>query len=127
MSELIILRGLPGSGKSTRAKKDFPKHLHYEPDHVFCDTNGVYRFDMQLWKEACDWVYKMVDFALARGEKVVVSDVFCTAAELEPYYQLAEAHGIAPRVITCRGTFGSIHHVPVTVYQRMKRDFEQIE
>ncbi len=122
--EMIVIRGLPGSGKSTRAVSEFPDHLHYEPDHLFCDTQGRYRFDAQLWNRACQWVEILTDFALARQESVVVSDVFATLAEIEPYRRLAEIHGAEFRIITCEERFGSVHRVPVTIINEMREKFE---
>ncbi|MCX4186752.1 AAA family ATPase [Methylophaga sp. OBS4] len=125
-SELVVLRGLPGSGKSTKAAKDFPEHLHYEPDHLFCDTRGRYRFDMQVFEQAKGWVLMMADFALSRGEDVVVSDVFAKLDELEPYIDVARYHGADVRVIDCVGDYGNQHKVPLTVLSVMAEAFEPI-
>ena len=124
--ELVIIRGLPGSGKSTRAKNEYPEYLHYEPDHLFCDTRGRYRFDAQIWDEACRWVWIMTDFALARGESVVVSDVFARLSEADPYRDLAKQHGAGFKILTCDEQFSNQHRVPVTVLQGMRKRFELV-
>jgi len=46
MSYLVIIRGLPGSGKSTFAKKFVEKGFkHYEADMWMVDKDGNYSFD----------------------------------------------------------------------------------
>lgn len=125
--ELVIIRGLPGSGKSTLAKSDYPNHLHYEPDHLLCDTRGEYRFDYQIFDDAKRFVMHMADFALSRGEDVVVSDVFLKLDELEPYREIAEAHRASIKVIDCNGNYQNCHKVPLMVLKRMARDFEPFE
>lgn len=121
---LIIIRGLPGSGKSTLADKEYPDYLHYELDHLFCDTKGQYRFDMQLFDEAQHFVLQLTDFALARCESVVVSDVFPKLKDFEPFVKIADAHGASFTVIDCVEQFGNCHRVPVSVIKRMRDQFE---
>lgn len=122
---LIIFRGLPGSGKSTRAQREYPAYLHYEPDHLFCDTKGVYRFEAQLMAEAHKFVAYLADLALSRGENVVISDVFPKYADLERFELIATAHNADYKVITCTEQYGNCHHVPLFVLERMAQEFEE--
>lgn len=124
MAELIIIRGLPGSGKSFMAKNQFPGHLHYEPDHLFCDSHGRYRYEHQLWEDACLWVQNMTDSALSRGEDVVVSDVFPKFTDLDPYHKIANAHGAQVKIITVNDNYKNTHDIPLFVLKRMKDSFE---
>ncbi len=50
---LYIVRGIPGSGKSTFAKTLGGQH--YEADMFFIDENGVYNFDFTKIKDAHQW------------------------------------------------------------------------
>jgi len=123
---LHIIRGLPGSGKSTAANS-YPDYLHYEPDHFFCDTRGDYLYDAQLWDKACEWTLSMTDLALARGRSVVVTDVFARADSLQPYRELAKAHGATIKITTRTGDFGNCHRVPLFVLNSLRDAFEDID
>lgn len=123
---LVVFRGLPGSGKSTAAREQYPEFYHYEPDHFFCDTAGRYLFDAQLWASACGWCEDMTDFALAKGHSVVVSDVFARHEQLAPYRNLALAHGAEFKVITMKRVMcqQNLHRIPVAVLRRMLAEFD---
>lgn len=124
MLELVIIRGLPGSGKSTKAKKEYSHYFHFEPDHLFCDTHGRYIFDAQIWDKAMEWIVAMVDLALAREENVVISDVFATKESYQPFIDVAKAHGAAVKIIICKEQYGNTHRVPVYVLSKMAKEFE---
>jgi hypothetical protein len=129
---LLVVRGLPGSGKSTLGREWMEREggegwLHYEPDHLFRDCGGRYRWDAQLWRQAEWFTRAMVDRALARGERVVVTDVLATVAEVAGYVELAKAHGATFRVVCSRRRFGSVHRVPVYVVERMREAWEDWE
>jgi predicted kinase len=132
MSSLIIVRGLPGSSKSTWVRNNFSKsYLWYEPDHLITDCFGSYRFDAQLWDDVHDLTFRLVDFALARNENVIVSDVFPNRESLMRYIRLSEAHDSNLDIITIKSSvfdskfkMRNTHGVPLTVLSEMQSNFD---
>ena len=55
---LYIVRGIPGSGKSTFAKTLGGQH--FEADMYFIDESGNYKFDITEIKLAHEWCQGMV-------------------------------------------------------------------
>jgi predicted kinase len=117
---LILIRGLPGSGKSTFAKSlNLP---HYEADQFFM-VNGVYEFDRTNLGAAHQQCQFDTETALKNGKSVVVSNTFTTIKELRPYFDMASRYGIVPTVITMNGSFKNVHGVPEETLVAMKQRF----
>lgn len=126
MRKLIIVRGLPGSGKSTFASKlGLP---HFEADMYFTLIgNGEYRFDPTRLHDAHDWCYDMVRKHLLTSD-VVVSNTFTMARELRQYTELKDYKECAEIIVyRCTGNYGSIHSVPEETLQKMKARFVDYE
>jgi len=123
MAELVVLRGIPGSGKSTIARELYAGYLHCEADQYFMD-NGVYRFDPTRIKEAHADCQRRVRDGLSGGFNVVVSNTFIKLWELQPYIDMANELKIPAKVFRCGGNYGSVHGVPEAVIQRMLTTYE---
>jgi len=123
--ELILLRGLPGSGKSTFAKT-FKTVEHYEADMFFMRDNG-YEFDVTKLKAAHEWCQDMVFMSMKRNEPtIVVSNTFTQEWEMEAYYKLAEQYGYQVHSIVVENRHEGVneHGVPADKLEQMKQRFE---
>jgi predicted ABC-type ATPase len=130
MKELILLRGLPGSGKSTVASIIEPA-FHYEADMYFIDENGDYHFDGSKLKEAHQWCKQEVESAMnavygSPPHKIVVSNTFTQEWEMEAYYKLAEKYGyrVSSLIVENRHGCTNVHGVPEEKIDEMFNRFE---
>ena len=121
---LYIIRGLPGSGKTTLAHRLC--ELVCEADHYMVDEQGDYKFDPARLRECHDKCYIAVARALRIGLTVAVSNTFSQRWEFAKYVALAEDEGVAYQVITCEGDplWQNVHNVPKETIQRMKDRWE---
>jgi predicted kinase len=82
---LIIVRGLPGSGKSTVGAKF---GVVRSADDFFMD-NGVYNFDPSKIVHAHAACQQAVKEDLDNGDNAVVTNTFCMGWEFTPYIEIA--------------------------------------
>ena len=128
--KLILVRGLPGSGKSRLAKSLVCHPYHWEADMFFCRTFdqfgnedgylGEYKFDATKLAVAHAWCLKMTAEFMEEGRTVVVSNTFSELWEGMPYMELAESRGWDLTVIRCLGRYKSIHDVPEKAIEKMR-------
>ena len=124
MKTLYIVRGLPGSGKSSLAKK--VSESVYSADDFFTNKKGEYNFNAKLLGKAHEWCWGKVRDAMFIGANAVaVANTFTQAWEAEKYYQLAEEYGYSVFVIECQNDFGNVHDVPQESIDAMKERWEK--
>ena len=121
---LTLIRGMPGSGKTTLATQLAGETgVHLEADQFFTDQEGVYTFDGMKIGEAHEWCQDWTRNSLRLSKNVFVSNTFTTLNELRPYFQIDREFDITPTVILCQNDWGSIHDVPVGVLLNMQKRF----
>ena len=130
---LTLVRGLPGSGKSTFANLITNKFSICEADLFFYDKEGNYNFDGSKIKLAHVWCFNQVRIRMEDNKlnpqfypEIVVSNTFTQEWEMEKYYELAEEYGYKVFSIIVENRHGGInqHGVPVEKLEQMKNRFE---
>jgi predicted kinase len=127
---LYIIRGLPGSGKSTLGNKLAPQHCYAADDYF--TNNGVYSFDHTKLSLAHEHCFLKVSDALSRGQTVAVCNTFTTLHEMNKYIQLSFKLGINFLVIDLFNqgytdeqlSVYNTHGVPKETISRMRRRYE---
>jgi hypothetical protein len=126
--KLYIIRGLPGSGKSTMAREIIsknPETKHFEADMFFHDKSGKYVFDPSKLKQAHQWCQLKTADALANGYDTIVSNTFTQKWEVQSYLDMAKQYGAEVEIITAKGNYKNIHGVPDDAIERMKARWEE--
>lgn len=124
---LYIVRGVPGSGKSTIASRiaAMTGSPHFENDMFFM-RDGEYRWEGRLVPTAAKWCFDQTVAAMDAGQSVVVSNTFVHLKHLKPYVDEAVKRGILIAVTEAKGSFQNVHSVPDETVERMRKDFQPI-
>lgn len=117
-NEVIILSGLPGSGKSTYARqleeqtKEAGNCLQvFSADHFFLDDAGNYNFDVsQIGKAHAECYRKFLEAVqqYTSPDKykndivLLVDNTNLSAWEISPYVQVASAYEMPCKIVTIK-------------------------
>jgi predicted kinase len=124
MPKLVIIRGLPGSGKTKFAKElEARGYYHYETD-MFFTKNGEYKWNPNQKSIAHKWCLDKCRRSLEMGCDVVVSNTFTKKSYLKPYLDMAAELGVEVFTIIANGHYKSSHGVSDEVMDKMAKEWE---
>lgn len=126
MKTLYVIRGLPGSGKTTLARQLAGSNV-CEADEFFTDESYEYKFDPKDLKWAHIYCQnKCKDLMESNVESVAVSNTSSRRWEFAPYIELAQVNGYRVVEITITGDLHeNTHDVPADAIGAMKARWER--
>jgi predicted kinase len=121
---LVLLRGIPGSGKTTLAEilNENGKYPVFSIDQYFTDATGNYKFDHLKNHVAYEECRKNTEQEMKKAtEKIFVDNTFTLDWEMEPYFILAKENEYKIFVVTVENYHGSmnIHKIPDEQIRKM--------
>lgn len=126
--KLYLIRGVPGSGKSTFAndlKSAGIVSAVIEADDYFTDNCGNYNFDASKLAIAHNQCKEITKSMLACGKNVAVSNTSTTEKEVAAYQEIADEYGATFISIIVENRHGgkNEHNVPEEKIQQMRQRF----
>lgn len=126
MKKLIILRGVPGSGKSTYAK-NLVKYLtdvgftavSFEADTFFYDKDGNYNWNPDLLNRAHCWCQNRVSEALTTHDFVIVANTNIDRKSVKNYIKIAKERNADYIILRMKNRYQNIHEVPDIIVENM--------
>lgn len=124
---LILLRGVPGSGKSSTAQllSSMYEIAHIEADHYFIDSEGNYNFKPSELSKAHEYCQNVCRVALNSGSDIIVSNTSTTEKEVQTYKDIAAECGanFISLIVENRHGGENVHNVHSEKIQQMKDRF----
>lgn len=141
---LVIMRGVPGSGKSYLAKQivaktigtsfvNYKTHICSTDDYFM--VNGVYIYEKQRLSEAHEWNQNRVRAALEQGlSPVIVDNTNVEIWEMEPYLREGVKNGYFIEIMEPNTPWAkkfnqllkrNDHNVPAATIRRMLNNFQE--
>jgi len=127
---LILLRGLPGAGKSSLAQllSEKGKYPIFAIDDYFTDKlTSKYHFDFSKNYLAYQQCESLTNQAMQSGtEKVFIDNAFTLSWEMEPYFKLAAKHNYLIYIITVEKHHNNknIHNISQEQIEKMATKYK---
>lgn len=125
--DLVLVRGVPGSGKTTFAEMIQGPHGRIVATDDFFYENGAFNFDASKLGEAHEWCRSEVESSMKNGlPRIVVHNTFTQVWEFLRYYALAARYGYRVHSVIKENRHGgeSVHGVPESKVNQMRDRFE---
>lgn len=130
---MFLLRGAPGSGKSTMAERirGCGGALIFETDNFFVDSvnRHDYHFDASLLGTAHWWNQGEVIRACRDYPTVpvIVANTFTHNWEIKPYLEIAKAFKRRVFVLTLRTEHDNVHNVPDETVKKHRLGLQEFD
>ena len=126
---ILLIRGLPGSGKTTLANalSENGKYNIFSVDQYFTDEEGNYSFNYLDNHKAYDECKKRVMEDVKRGaEKILVDNTFTLDWEMEPYFKIAKENDYMIFVFTVENYHGgkNVHGISEEQVRKMGEKYK---
>jgi ribosomal protein L7/L12 len=137
--KVIIMMGLPGSGKSTWAKAIKGSKIIVSSDNYFTDPDGNYHWSVEeAHKGHEDCLRRFINVFQPgpisgdperRPDTVIVDNTNVRIHDVSPYIRIAQVYGCDVEV-KCMDTdidvakSRNVHNVPDSAYDRIQKNFE---
>lgn len=132
LGQTIILRGLPGSGKSTKTRESQLDAVVCSADDFLIEPDGSYFWTKERRTQAHYACLKKFTANIQTEKTLIVDNTNTTIAEIAPYYALSKAFGRSTTILTFDispelSAQRNLHQVPGSAIRRMHFDMLQAE
>lgn len=126
MTALYLIRGVPGSGKTTlgnRLKEAGLVDYVCSTDDYMVGPDSKYRFDAARLRECHERCRISTRNRLSKGWSVAVCNTFTRRWEMQSYIDMADDLNCTLYFIRCEGDYVNIHGVPEEKVAEMRARF----
>lgn len=126
MKKLVLVRGIPGAGKTTFAKSTGMGVVLSADDYFVNPKTRKYEFDADKLGAAHNYCQAETAACMHEGwGTIYVANTFTTEKEMKPYYELAKKYGYTVFSIIVENRHDGIseHDVPLETIEKMKNRF----